>query len=58
MKVPIVQGPSQLSQRDVPGLHALFDRLDADHSGGLDADELRVALARQGRAISDRKAPA
>ena len=53
-RAAMVLAASELvSQEEVPELHALFHSLDADCSGYLTADELRVALARQGKHVTD-----
>ena len=43
---------SRLGQQDLSGLEDMFYHLDADKSGQLSADELMVALRRQGRTVS------
>lgn len=48
-----VVAASRLGREEFPGLHAIFNHLDADRSGGLDAEELRVALQRQGKSVTE-----
>lgn len=55
-RAAMVVAASRLGQEDIPGLHAMFSHLDADKSGRLTADELQVALQRQGRAVTEEDA--
>jgi Ca2+-binding EF-hand superfamily protein len=44
-----VVAASRLGQQEFPHLQAMFGQLDADGTGRLSAEELAVALQRQGR---------
>ncbi|KAI3432381.1 hypothetical protein D9Q98_003937 [Chlorella vulgaris] len=48
-----VVAASRLGREHIPSLHAMFHQLDADHDGQLNAEELQVALQRQGRHVTE-----
>ncbi|PSC74081.1 calcium-dependent kinase 34-like [Micractinium conductrix] len=52
-RTAMVLATSTLGQVDVPGLAALLRRMDADQSGQVSAEELRVALQRQGHTVTE-----